>query len=181
MIVSLHLNEYFQFHWSIIHADMSSKILLASVSALLVLVFNLSALVALSLKLHLIFWLFIDEETFCNQYHRHTTTVSYGFLFLCEFFLTCHVGFKAIGYGVDNRLIICNLLSFGISNDLKCKLEPPTQVMCSTPLCHDINKAMANSIFPSIDHYELRGKCWCLRELTLFNGWSCFGKWMPCF
>lgn len=35
---------------------------------------------------------------------NQTTHASYGFLFLCEFFLTCHVGFKAIGYTVDFQL-----------------------------------------------------------------------------
>ena len=29
------------------------------------------------------------------------TSVFYGFLFLCDWLLLCHIGFKAIGYRVD--------------------------------------------------------------------------------
>lgn len=32
------------------------------------------------------------------------TAVFYGFLFLCDFLLPCHIGFKAIGYRVEAQL-----------------------------------------------------------------------------
>lgn len=40
------------------------------------------------------------------------TAVFYGFLFLCDFLLPCHIGFKAIGYRVEAQLKIVDVEDF---------------------------------------------------------------------
>lgn len=82
-------DEHFPFLWLIIHVDVSFKSCLLSAPCLC------------------FFLLLLCSSLFflnCMEYSLllpdQTTAVSYGFLFLCDFFLTCRVGFKAIGCAV---------------------------------------------------------------------------------
>lgn len=83
------MDEHFPFLWLIIHVDVSFKSCLLSAPCL--------CFFPLLLSFTLFFLNCMEDSVLLPN---PTTAVSYGFLFLCDFFLTCRVGFKAIGCAV---------------------------------------------------------------------------------